>query len=135
VKPALYKLAKVSGGVFHYAEVFVQCAPIPQGHRVEIGSEVFAWLKDVYGADAWEWACCDGFRRAARAGAEYAIAHSTPPDDYASVLVTVTKIHAAPADTTDADVAYAACYATWDALQTTPTREPRFEGRNIIFDE
>lgn len=119
----------------HYAEVSVQCIQIPHGHRIEIGSEVFAWLKDDYGPDAWGWACCDGYRRAAIAGAEYAIAHSVSPADNASVLITVTKIHAAPADTSDAAVAYAAYYATWSALDTKPTNEPHIDGRNIIFDK
>jgi hypothetical protein len=116
-----YKLAGQIDGRGHYARVKVVVTIGAAGLRTS--DSVFAWLKEVYGPDAWEWRDCDEMRDGAIAGAAYAIANRVRSDDL--VHVEVTQIHAMPADTTRSDVAFAACMAVWKALQdpgaTVPT--------------
>jgi hypothetical protein len=74
VGTAQYQLRKQTADSAHYADVTVS-AETADHFSIEISPQAFAWLKDVYGSDAWEWAQCDEFRAAAKRGAEFAIAN------------------------------------------------------------
>ena len=134
MKSASFKLCQYSGGVPHYAEVDLECAERSSGRDIRVGANAFAWLKEVYGPAAWEWPVCEGYRKAAIQGVEYALSHSSHAAD-SPIVITIQRIDASQTDTTDSSIAYAACYATWKALQLTPTSEPRFVGRHIVFPE
>jgi hypothetical protein len=121
VLDATYKLAKQFGGFGHYAEVrvVIDAAAVAS---IEVAPDVFAWLKDVYGADAWEWPVCDDYRAGAMSGCQHAIDNVSSEGSCPPVRVVITRIHGHPAHTSAKDVAFAACHATWKALGV--------EGRN-----
>ena len=75
------------------------------------------------------------FGEAALRGVRYALTHISPPVDSLVGRISVTAIEDNPVDTTASAVAFAACYATWDAIDRKPTSEPRFEGVKIVFGE
>ena len=112
MKPGEYKLARHLGGRMHYARVKVEVTLKAQG--ITIADSAFAWLKDVYGPDAWEWRDCDDMRDSARAGAAHALENLVRPAPLVGVVV--TEIHASSIDTSCADVAFATCFAVWEAL-------------------
>ena len=121
-----YRLAKQVNGRFAYAEVEVSAAVVEQGMRsVVVSDHVFAWLKDVYGPDAWEWAVCDEYRKAAIEGAHVALDHASPAVEAA---VVIERIRAAPADSSAETIAYAAAQATWRALDVRPTKALQIYG-------
>lgn len=128
-----FKLARQSGGIGLYADVTVLVSEIGQGPEIEFSGSEFAWLKDVYGPDAFEWACCHEFRRGAVAGASYAVEHLSDSLDGNRLRVVIEKIHAAPADTNERCVAYATCFAIWNALGLEGTQKPEIRGREIYF--
>ena len=130
-----YSLRKYSGGVAQYAIVSVTLKETADGPRVEMSGDEFAWLKDSYGPNAWEWACCDDFRAGALRGAKYALDQVADSVDLKGVLVSINMIHATVADTTRDAVAYAACYATWDALGVAGVNPPEFVGRKVHFQD
>tara|TARA_B100000965_G_scaffold342298_1_gene311451 strand:+ start:490 stop:945 length:456 start_codon:yes stop_codon:yes gene_type:complete len=125
----VFKLAKLFGGCGYYAKVTVEASP-GKG-LVSLSPDVFAWLKDVYGPEAWEWPVCDSYREAAMAGATYALAHMD--FNKARHDISVTQIHVSPVDTNWDSVAYAACHATWKAAGAEGTEQPHWEGRSIVF--
>lgn len=100
-----YKLTKVVDGRMHYAEVTASAVVDRGGENIRISNEAFAWLKDAYGPNAWEWPVCEDFRRAATAGAAYALRHISSQCNRSTVSVLIERIHAAPADTIPSDVA------------------------------
>jgi hypothetical protein len=118
-----YKLARQVGGRGHYARVKVDVTPGTNG--VTIADTAFAWLKQVYGPDAWEWRDCDDMRDGARTGATFALLNRATVG--ASQDVVVTEIHASPVDTTRADVALAACHAVWIALNDPGRVQPALD--------
>ena len=122
-----YKLARQSGGIGLFAEVWVTISD-QASSRPAVADGAFDWLKEVYGADAREW---PPFRLAALRGAEFALAHAATPPLKASV--TIETIRTAPADTTAACVAYAACRAVWDALGDPGDGSVQILGRDIFF--
>jgi hypothetical protein len=100
---------------------------------VEFSGDEFAWLKDVYGPNAFEWGCCAEFRDGALRGVKYALNHVAGVERLDDVLIRIGKIDATPADTTGDDVAYAACYATWNALDVAGRDAPKFVGKGVVF--
>jgi hypothetical protein len=130
----LYKLTRQTGGRGFYAEVEVKVHQVDRGPQIDVSPFVFAWLKDVDGPEAREWANCDELRTGAARGVAYALSHTTTPMDQATLGITVLKIHAAPADTCPESVALAACHATWIALGVTGSREPKIVGGQIVFE-
>jgi hypothetical protein len=102
---------------------------------MQIMPTAFAWLKDDYGPDAWEWAVCDEYRRHALFGVAYALQHAEVPFDIAHVTISVATIQAHPAQSSGEDVAYAAAFAFWQACEVEPSIRPRLEGRHIIFPQ
>lgn len=132
MKSAKYKLLKVSGGVGHYAKVSVTAEPADEGSSVVVSDDVFAWLKDVYGPDAYEWNVCDAYRDGAKAGAAYALKHRTAHDqDHWKIVI--TKIDVSPVDSTEQTVAFATCMAVWDAIGDEGMHAPYFVGRAVVF--
>ena len=129
---ATYKVAKASDGSCHYAVVSVDVEPSATQSSVDLSPTVFAWLKDVYGPDAWEWRDCDTFRDGARFGAEYAL-HNRRANNRTEWRVVITKIHASPADTSWDSVAIASCFAVWKAIGDEGTNAPYWEDRKVVF--
>lgn len=129
---ATYRVAKASGGCCHYAEITVEANSTSDESSIQLSPDVFAWLKDDYGPDAWEWPVCDTYRVAAVAGAKYALENreATTKNNCHAVI---TKIHAAPADTSWDSVAFASCFALWKAIGTEGINQPYWEGRNVVF--
>ena len=119
----------------HYAEVTIECDENKSQGMIEVSNDAFAWLKEVYGPNTCEWPVFDNFRHAAIRGVKYALANSITIIDSLHMTVLIKKINVSPADTTDSCVAFAACYATWKALELTPSIEPRFQGPEIFFDD
>jgi len=112
---AQYKLTRVFCGVYHYAEVSVTLDPDSETAHATSES-AFAWLRDLYGPDAKEWAICSDYRVAAAAGATRAMMEAVTKGG--SVLV--DEIYAVVSDTTPSDVAFATYRATLVALGTDP---------------
>jgi hypothetical protein len=135
IREGRYSLRKQSGGVFHYALVSVTVDTTNEGPKIEFSGDEFAWLKDTYGPDAFEWGCCAEFRNGALRGARYALDHAAGVEHLDNILIRIGMIHATVADTTGDDVAYAACYATWDALGVMSGDGPEFVGRDVIFPD
>jgi hypothetical protein len=133
IREGRYSLREQSGGVYHYAFVSVVLGETNNGPKVELSGDELAWLKDTYGPDAFEWDCCAEFREGALRGARYAIDHAAGVERLDKVLMRVSMIHARLADTTGDDVAYATCYATWDALGVVGENHPEFVGGEVVF--
>lgn len=108
-----HRLLRVVGGVTHFAEVSVDASP-SQTTNVVVSPDVFVWLKDEYGPDAFEWPACDDYRAGAVFGVEYALAHLERAAS--RTTITVLRIRVSAADSTREDVVLAACHATWKAL-------------------
>lgn len=109
-----YKLNRVIGGVAYYARVWVRVVD-DDTTEVTVDPGAFAWLKDVYGPDAWQWSISADYCEGARQGCRYALEHldispATP------LHVHVLGIHAHPAHSTQGSVRMAACLAVWRAL-------------------
>jgi hypothetical protein len=62
VGQATFKLAKQFNGVTHYAEATITARFDESLPPVTISPAVFAWLRDDYGPDAYEWAVCVKYR-------------------------------------------------------------------------
>jgi hypothetical protein len=133
IKEGRYSLRRQSGGVYHYAFVSVLVDEVTDGPRVELSGDELAWLKDTYGPDAFEWRCCAEFREGSLRGVRYALDRAAGVERLDQVLIRVGMIDARVADTTGDDVAYAACYATWDALGVGGADGPEFVGREVVF--
>jgi len=126
-----YKLLRQTSKTSFYAEVFVTVTPHPE-LAVGVSETAFAWLKDVYGPDAWEWSICDAYRSAARLAAKFAITHLAQTNGPFHVSVDV--IRARPADTMPDSVALAVCKAIWAALDDPGTVQVHIEESAILFD-
>ena len=126
---ASYKLMKVVGGRLRYADVTAS-SEFGGGYSIRVSPAAFAWLKDVYGPDAFEWAECEAYRAAAISGAEFALRHIAGRDSIPEARVVIDRIDAAPADTIPNDVAYAAVFAVWQALGVEGSQFPVLTGKH-----
>ncbi|MCA8996118.1 MAG: hypothetical protein KDA80_04015 [Planctomycetaceae bacterium] len=131
---ATFKLAKASGGCFHFAEVSVVVETTEAPSSVILSPKVFAWLKDEYGPDAWDWSVCDEFREGAKCGAEFAL-HNRKSNNGKHWRIVVVRIQATPADTTRDSVAFAACFAVWKGIDDEGSNLPYLDGRSIVFPQ
>jgi len=129
VGTASYKLTKIVGGRSHYAEV-TATAEFGGGYSLSVSPAAFAWLKDVYGPDAWEWPVCEAYRAAAESGAGYALRHIAGRDGIPETRVVIDRIRAVVAETSPDDVAYAAVFAVWQALGVEGGQLPALPGRH-----
>ncbi len=127
-----YKLLQQSDGVGFYAEVSVVVSPSEEESTVEMSEDVFAWLKDEYGKDAWEWPVCDDYREAALRGARHALAN-IGQQCKSSIRCEVSIIRAHPAHSTEDAVAYASCHATWKAIGVPGINQPYWDARVVRF--
>jgi hypothetical protein len=114
VPHATFKFAKVIRGVVHYAEVSVIINEAA-ATRIEVAPDAFAWLKEDYGPNAWEWPVCSEYCAGAVSGCQYALANLPGDSSSPSVQIVIARIHARPVDTSPRDVAHAACCAVWKA--------------------
>jgi len=129
---ATHRIAESSGGCFHYAEITVIVWQSDNDSSVTLSPDVFSWLKDLYGANAWEWPACETYRAASISGANYAIKNI---NDKAMgyFRVEITRIHAVVVDTTWDSVAMATCFAVWKALDFKGENIPYWNGRRAHF--
>jgi hypothetical protein len=119
VKSGNHKLAKQIGQLGFFAEVTVSFYGTVDGPAIHLA----------------ETAKRSEFGEAAVRGVRYALAHSEPAVDLSVTGISITSIEDFPVDTTPPAVEFAACYATWKATDRKPTREPRFEGVKIVFED
>ena len=130
---ATYRLARQHAGIGHFAEVTLHAADSASGgFELRISPLVFDWLKDAYGPDAWEWAVCDEYRGGAVRGVAYALQHTRTAVNW-HLAIEVARIRARPPDTTAEDVAFATCFATWQACGLEPSTPPRLEAGMVVF--
>ena len=133
IREGRYSLRKQSDGVYHYAFVTVNVGETNDGPKVELSGDELAWLKDTYGPEAFEWGCCAEFREGALRGAKYALDHAAGVERLDKVLLRICMIHGGVGHTGGDDVAYAACYATRDALGVVGENHPEFAGSEVVF--
>ena len=126
-----YRLARQVGGRGLYADVTVSTTPA-EVFIATLATDVFAWLKEDYGPDAWEWRCCDEYREGALFGVRFALSHLAQPTSW--ILVNVDQIRAHPAHSDGNCVAFAACHATWRALGDPGVNHPRLEPGGVVFE-
>lgn len=123
---------KVALSVEGYAEISVDAEPVAAESSIVLSPAVFAWLKDVYGPDAWEWGACNAYRDGAQYGAQYAL-HNRASNIATKWRVVVTKIHAHPAHTSWDSVAIATCFAVWNAIGDEGSNAPYWQKRQAVF--
>ncbi|ABW26027.1 hypothetical protein [Acaryochloris marina] len=128
-----YKLAKQINGLFHYAEVHLEKVDVFTLPMVQVAKGAFAWLKDDYGPDAWEWAICDDYRQGAIQGVQYALDNVGKGMAFQKVGILITTIKSHPAHGTVYSVAFAACMATWTLLEVDGISHPYFQGEKLVF--
>lgn len=113
---ATYKLAKYAGGRGHYA-VVTATADFADECSVTVSPDAFAWLCEAYGPNAVVGG--PGFesdRAAAESGAMFALRHIAGRESLVAARVVIDSIRTAPGDTTPDDIAYASCWAVWQAM-------------------
>lgn len=128
-----YWFKRQSGGIGMYARVFVATEPAVAASSVEVSEHEFEWLEEAYGPAGWEGRHAEDFRRGALWGAEYALNHRPVRSEPHFVRATILTIRATTVDTTENTVAFATCFAIWDALGVEGREIPFIEGRRIIF--
>jgi hypothetical protein len=132
-----YKLLKVAEGITLFGEVTVSISENVNSSKILISRHVFDWLRTEHGADAVVWPIDEKneFVKGARKGVEHVIKNITAADTGREVIFTIEKIFASELDSTEDTVAYAACFAAWQALGIKPVSPPVIQGRQIIFAE
>ena len=118
-----FRLRRQTNRWARFAEVSVRLAPAASA-GVVVRADVFRWSHP---------AAADGSAEAeAREGAWYAVREL--PASVRNLLVEITEIAVAPADTGPGDVKFAAAHAVWQALGHLPSRPP-FTGEdgNPVF--
>lgn len=123
---ASYKLAQQSGGIGMYAEVSISANRDADEYSVIISDRIFDWEREVYGFNAVVPTVKedDEFVRGALKGIEYALAHSAPPIERDRISLEIDEIRVLLWDSTEDAVAYAAGYATWQALEVIEPLRP-----------
>jgi hypothetical protein len=118
-----YKLARQRAGRGLYARVKVA---VTEGDpAVVVDDDVFAWVKEAYGPNAFAYRDSDDFRGAAKLGAQHALHNLSSSSTLQHVRV--VEIHVTTVDSTRSAVAFAACFAVWNALGDTGTNAPMLE--------
>lgn len=118
-----YKLARQVGGRGHYARVRVS---VSEGEpSVNVADDVFAWVEQAYAPNAFAYRDTDDFCGGAKLGAEHALRHLTKATPLQQVRV--AEIHFLTVDTTRSQVAFAACFAVWNALEDPGSNHPALD--------
>jgi hypothetical protein len=117
----------------YFAQIVLHLDADQPEQQIVFSGQEFAWLKEVYGPDAWEWHECDDFRRAALFGIQYALCNTQYPQQQAKGCITILTIGARLVDTTPETVAYTACLATWKLLNLEGVQVPYIEQQRIHF--
>ncbi|MEU2856114.1 hypothetical protein [Streptomyces syringium] len=122
-----FRLRRQTNRWARFAEVSVRVVPAASA-GVVVRADVFRWNHPA----AVDGAGDTGAEAEARDGAWYALREL--PAGLRSLLVEVTGIAIAPADTGPGDVKFAAAHAVWQALGHLPSRPP-FTGEdgNPVF--
>lgn len=131
MKAGHYRLARQVGQRGYYADVTVSTT-LTESSDATLATDVFAWLKEDYGPDAWEWRCCDEYRAGALFGVRFALSHTVQPTS--GILANVVQIRAHPAHSDGDCVAFAACHATWQALGDPGVNHPRLSPDGVVFE-
>ncbi len=92
---------------------------------------VFDWMKQAYGPDAKEGSDADEYRAAALFGVTFALNHLNQMQD--KVCVTVLEIGFHPCHSDPKCAAFAACHATWIALEDDGLDHPWLDSDGIHF--
>ena len=132
MQTSTYKLLKVSDGITLFSEVTLSIAINCEFQQIIISDHVCDWMKDS--RHGWPTQLENEYFTGARRGVEYALKHL--PKDFLqrSMKITIEKILAVEVDSTSDSVAYAACFATWQALNVVPIKPPQIREKKIIFE-
>ena len=120
-----------------FAEVSISVCYGADRHSVTISEHVFDWESEVYSSKAIipKVREDDEFIRGARKGVEYALANAASFIYKDHVAITIETIRVLLCDSTENTVAYAACFATWQALETEGRSTPKIVGRRVVFPD
>ncbi len=115
-----FRLARQRAGRGLYARVKVE---VTKGDpTVLVDDDVFAWVNEVYAPNASAYRDSDDFRGAAKLGAEHALRNLSNTSTLQRVRV--VEIHVTTVDSTRSAVAFATCFAVWNALGDPGTNHP-----------
>lgn len=115
-----YKLVRQTGGRGYYAVVQVEISETTNGPIVEVESRLPVWVRKEYAA-------------AAVSGAHDALQNSGSQLDLSTIYVQVADIQELTVDTCRGSVAYASCYATWQALGVEGENPPQLVRKIVEF--
>jgi hypothetical protein len=132
MQTSTYKLLKVSGGITLFSEVAVSITSNSESQQIIISSQVCDWMES--NRHGWPTELKSEYFNGARRGVEYAIEHLPKDFHLENMKITIEKIVAVEVDSTSDTVAYAACFAIWQALNIAPIKPPQICGRKIIFE-
>ena len=120
-KTGRFKLARASGGRCFYTGVSVEAIPCEATEGTEV-----AWQPD-----AFEPIECAGeeFRRGVARGISIALGMFHEP----AIRIEVSKIRVTLVDSREDAVAFATCFAVWDALKVCSCAPPRLENGSFLF--
>jgi hypothetical protein len=115
-----YKLVRQTAGRGYYAIVQIEVSETTNGPAVEIDNGLSDWMYKEYGAAAMD-------------GVHYALQHTGSLLDLTFIHVKITDIQEFLVDTCSGSVAFAACYATWDALGVEGKNPPQLVNKRVEF--
>jgi hypothetical protein len=128
-----FDLVKHQRGRGLYAKVRVSIVPAESQTSVVVSRHAYEWLKEEYGPNAGVPGEDHSFGVAAVRGASFALDHLPADIANAKFAVTIESVRFCAADTTDEQVAYASCFAVWNALRTHGTLVPEIVEGTIRF--
>jgi len=136
-KSSTYKLLKATEGITLFGEATVSVSMDSKLNRIVFSEHVFDWLKQEYGQNATIWPVTDEneYVKGARKGVEHVVRHLPPEYSGRNVSFTVERLFVSPVDSTEDTIAYAACFAAWQALGVKPVMPPMIQGRQIVFEQ
>jgi hypothetical protein len=117
-----FRLAKANGGRCFFGEVEVRVSPVPADMAAEI-----TWEEDGFLGNGHKCKWSEEFQRAATRGISIAL-RALP---HTQLSIHVLQVGISYVDSTEDCVAFAACFAVWDALQVCGLERP--ELKNGIF--
>ena len=129
-----HKLKKQVGDRGYYAVVRVDIEPIVSGPKIVFMGKALSQMYGRYEPNAIvDEADLDAEGRAVKWGIEYALQHIPEDCEISDIRVIVEEIMSMVVDTTPGALAFAACYATWDALGIEGQMKPFIGMARIHF--
>ena len=114
-----------------FGEVTVSIFENPQAEKMFFSEKVFDWM----GEDSRHWPITNENKiiRGARKGIEHCWKNIPVEISNRKISFKVEQIRFTEVDSTEDTIAYAACFAAWQALGLKPVSPPTIEGNQILF--